>query len=75
MNTNQNPNFVAYVMPEDEDEEFEEDAGDELVDMDDDEAQRENDQLQANKVGGTALMNADDNDGDEINQQALGSNG
>ena len=32
-------------MPEDEDEEYEEDNGDELVDMEDDEAQRENDQL------------------------------
>ena len=32
-------------MPEDEDEEYEEENGDELVDMEDDEAQRENDQL------------------------------
>ena len=32
-------------MPEDEDDEYEEDNGDELVDMEDDEAQRENDQL------------------------------
>ena len=55
MNSNQNPNF-QYVMPEDEDEDYEDDAGDEIVDMEDDEAQPENDQLQANKVGGTALM-------------------
>ena len=52
-------------MPEDEDDEYEEDPGDELVDMEDDEAQRENDQLQANKVGNTALMMAEENDPDE----------
>ena len=33
--------------------------------MEDDEAQRENDQLQANKVGNTALMMAEENDPDE----------
>ena len=49
MNSNQNPNF-QYVMPEDEDEEYEEDGGDEIVDMEDDEAQPENNQLVANKV-------------------------
>ena len=64
MNANANPNF-QYVMPEDEDDEYEEDNGDELVDMEDDEAQRENDQLQANKVGGTALMEGGENDPDE----------
>ena len=38
MHANQNPNF-QYVMPEDEDEDFEDgDAGDEMVDMEDDEA-------------------------------------
>ena len=41
---NPNPN-IQYMMPEDEDEEFEDDNGDELVDMEDEEAQRENDQL------------------------------
>lgn len=30
-------------MPEDEDEDYEDDAGDEIVDMEDDEAQPEND--------------------------------
>ena len=48
MNSNQN-NF-QYVMPEDEDEDYEDDAGEEMVDMEDDEAQLENDQLLANKV-------------------------
>ena len=44
MNANQNTNF-QYIMPEDEDEDFDEDAGgDEMVDMEDDEAQPENDQ-------------------------------
>ena len=43
-------------MPEDEDEDYEDDVGDDIVDMEDDEAQPENDQLQANKVGGSALM-------------------
>ena len=37
-------------MPEDEDEEYEDDGGEEMVDMEDDEAQLENDQLLANKV-------------------------
>ena len=64
MQANANPNF-QYVMPEDEDDEYEEDPGDEIVDMEDDEAQRENDQLQANKVGNTALMMAEENDPDE----------
>ena len=41
---NPNPN-IQYMMPEDEDEEFDDDNGDELVDMEDEEAQRENDQL------------------------------
>ena len=36
-------------MPEDEDEDYEDDGGDEMVDMEDDEAQLENDQLLANK--------------------------
>jgi len=66
MNSNQNPNF-QYVMPEDEDEDYEDDAGDEIVDMEDDEAQPENDQLQANKVGGTALMESQNsNNPDQI---------
>ena len=34
---NPNPN-IQYMMPEDEDEEFEDDNGDELVDMEDEEA-------------------------------------
>lgn len=42
MNTNLNPNF-QYVMPDDEEDEYEEDAGDEMVEMEDDVAQREND--------------------------------
>ncbi len=42
MNTNQNAN-LQYVMPEDEDEDYEDDVGDEIVDMEDDEAQPEND--------------------------------
>jgi len=58
-------------MPEDEDDEYEEDAGDELVDMEDDEAQRENDQLQANKVGGTALMMAEENDDPDENAEPI----
>ena len=72
MNTDPNPNF-QYLMPEDEEEEYEEDAGDEMVDMeeDDDEAQRENDQLQANKVGGMALMMANENEADENAQPIL----
>ena len=49
MNSGQNPNF-QYVMPEDEDEEYNEADGDEMVDMEDDEAQPENNQLVANKV-------------------------
>lgn len=52
-------------MPEDDDEDYEEDAGEEMVDMEDDEA-HENDQLQANKVGGTALM--DDEDDENVDQ-------
>ena len=53
MNGNTNQNF-QYVMPDDDDEEdyAVEDGGNEMVDMDDDEAQVENDPLQANKVGG-----------------------
>lgn len=36
-------------MPEDEDDDYEDDGGEEMVDMEDDEAQPENDPLQANK--------------------------
>ena len=65
MNTNPVQN-LQYVMPEDEDEDdFDDDAADEMVDIVAEEAQRENDQLQANKVGNTALMLADENDADE----------
>lgn len=39
-------------MPADEEEEYEDDGGNEMVDMEDDEAQPENDQLQNNKIGG-----------------------
>ena len=44
MNANANPKF-QYVMPEDDEDEYEEDAGEEMVDMDDEEedAQHEND--------------------------------
>lgn len=37
-------------MPDDEEEEYEDDGGNEMVDMEDDEAQPENDQLQNNKI-------------------------
>ena len=46
-----NQNF-AYVMPADDEDEYEDDGGNEMVDMEDDEAQPENDQLQNNKIGG-----------------------
>ena len=43
-------------MPEDDEDEYEDDGGNEMVDMEDDEAQPENDQLQNNKiVGGQGL--------------------
>ena len=53
MNGNTNQNF-QYVMPDDDDEEdyAVEDGGNEMVDMEDDDAWIENDPLQANKVGG-----------------------
>ena len=52
MNGNQNAaaNNFQYVMPDDDEDEYEDDAGEEMVDMEDDEAQPENDQLVANKV-------------------------
>jgi len=54
-------------MPDDDEDEYEEDGAEEMVDMEDDEA-HENDQLQANKVGGTALM------GDEDEEEHLDEN-
>ena len=45
MNGNQNAaaNNFQYVMPDDDEDEYEDDAGEEMVDMEDDEAQPEND--------------------------------
>ena len=37
-------------MPADDEEDYEDDGGNEMVDMEDDEAQPENDQLQSNKM-------------------------
>ena len=46
MNANPNPNFHQYVLQnDDEEDDYEDDAGDEMVDMEDDEAQAENDPL------------------------------
>ena len=49
-------------MPADDEEEYEDDGGNEMVDMEDDEAQPENDQLQNNKIGGGQDANGFDNE-------------
>ena len=47
-------------MPQDDEDEYEDDGGNEMVDMEDDEAQPENDQLQNNKMTGQDTNNAYD---------------
>lgn len=48
-------------MPQDDEEEYEDDGGNEMVDMEDDEAQPENDQLQNNKMAGQDSNTYDEN--------------
>ena len=48
-------------MPADDEDEYEDDGGNEMVDLEDDEAQPENDQLQNNKIGGQELNAYDEN--------------